>query len=233
MGIFTRIRRLLRANINDTLDKAEDPAKMLNFLVIEMQESLEQARSQVAEAMAAERRLAQQAQEAQRATDQWADRARLALVHGQEELAREALRRKLAAGDLAAYYQRAQTEQAEEVRKLRPSLDRLERRLLEAKARRTKLLAQVQTTKAQTIITRSVRQAVGSDAFEAFDHIAGQVEMAQHRAGAIAELSHNDLEENILVTAEAAAIERELSQIKGELGYIEGEVAPVALEHRE
>ena len=80
MPIFKRIRRLLEGSVQEVLDRAEHPMAALNALVLELCESLEQARGEVASAMAAERGLARQAADAQEAVVQWDERARRAVA---------------------------------------------------------------------------------------------------------------------------------------------------------
>lgn len=230
MGVMTRIQRVLKANLHDMLDRAEDPATMLNYLIIEMQESLEQAREETALAMAAEKRLAQQASEADHASEQWKRRAHLALKQGQEDLAREALRKQLAAEQLAVQYAKAHAEQSVAVAELRNALDLLQMRLRDARARRASLLAQLQATHAQQVIAHSLRQTIGYEAFDAFDRIAGTIASRQQYAVALTELNRGDGEDTFLIAEEQGAIEHRLHMMKQELGYLESQPEPRALE---
>jgi phage shock protein A len=227
--MFTRMRRILRQNLNELLERAENPARAIDSLVLEMQEELAQAREQVALAMAAEQRLAQQEAEAETASRQWEDRARRALEHSSEDLAREALRRQLASAQLAVFYRNAYNQQAQTTRQLRAALGKLEKRLEEARAKRVKLLAQIASTKAQHTMSRATPSAVGGNAFDAFDRISVQVETDERRAVAMAELSTDDLEDAFLMAEEQEAVEHQLTQLRRELGYA-GQEAPKALE---
>jgi phage shock protein A len=94
MGLFDRISRLMRANLNDMLSKAEDPEKILEKAIIDMQEDLVQLRQAVASAIASQKRSQQQYNQNQSQANQWQSRAQLALQKGDENLAREALQRK-------------------------------------------------------------------------------------------------------------------------------------------
>jgi phage shock protein A len=222
--MLARIRRILRANINDMLERAEDPAKMLNFLILEMQETLEQAQEEVAAAMAAEARLALLAEEAEASAQQWEGRARRAVEHGEDELAREALRRKLAAAELARHYEGERGLQGRSVAQMRASLDNLRKRLQEAKARRTVLLTHLQTAQAQRVVARSLRQAVmGDDAFAAFDRLALTVENERLKSAALVELNNDHLvEDAFLVSEETVAVEQELTMLKREVQGLPG-----------
>ncbi|MHB9026056.1 MAG: PspA/IM30 family protein [Armatimonadota bacterium] len=232
MGMLSRIRRVLRANINEMLERAEDPANMLNFLILEMQETLEQTQEEVATAMAAEARLAQLAQEAEASTHQWDGRARRAVEHGEDDLAREALRRKLAAADLARHYGRECEQQARAVAQMRDALDNLRKRLQEAKARRVILLTHLHTAQAQRVVARSLRHAVvGNDAFAAFDRLALHVENERLKSAALVELTNDHLvEDAFLVGEETTAVEGELTMLKREVHSLPGEEEVPALE---
>jgi phage shock protein A len=94
MGIFSRLAALIKANINDLINRSEDPEKMLNQIVLDMGEQLIEARKQVAASIADEKRLEKQAQEEGAKASEWERRAMLAVRAGDENLAKEALARK-------------------------------------------------------------------------------------------------------------------------------------------
>ena len=101
MGLFDRIRRVVGANLNDLVSKAEDPEKMLEQAILEMQEDLVQLRQGVAQAIAAQKRTEQQYNQAQNELNKWQRNAQLALQKGDENLARQALERKKTFGETA------------------------------------------------------------------------------------------------------------------------------------
>lgn len=226
MTLFTRIRKLLRASLNEALDATEDPVAALNYLMLKLCEHLERARTAVAAAMAAERRLAEQADEAGSAVRQWTERARRGLLNGAEDLAREALRRKRAAEEMVQYFGQALEEQHREVERLRAALGYLERRLQEARMARVKLLARVETARAQQVVTRSLQQTVGDGAFEEFDRLAARIETRQYREQALAALTMGSSEDAFALAEQDLLVERELSMLKDEL---QGVVEPPAL----
>ena len=94
MGFFNRVSRLLRANVNDLVSKAEDPVKILDQSVADMQEDLVKLRQAVALAIASQKRLRNQADQAEAQARTWYERAELALKKNEEDLAREALTRR-------------------------------------------------------------------------------------------------------------------------------------------
>ena len=105
MGLFDRLGRVVRANLNDLVSKAEDPEKVLEQAVIDMQEDLVQLRQAVARTIAEEKRTEQRLNQDTQEAKKWEDRAKLALTNGEENLAREALARKKSLTDTAAAYQ--------------------------------------------------------------------------------------------------------------------------------
>ena len=102
MGLFDRINRVIKANINELVSKAEDPEKLLEQSLVEMQEDLVQLRQAVASAIASQKRFGQQYSEAQDKVNTWHQRAQLALQKGDENLAREALQRKKSHAETAS-----------------------------------------------------------------------------------------------------------------------------------
>src|SRR5207237_3423372 len=94
MGIFSRLAQLIKSNINDLISKSEDPEKMLNQVVLDMNNQLVEAKKQVAASIADEKRLAKQAEQELANSAEWERRAMMALRAGNEDLAKEALNRK-------------------------------------------------------------------------------------------------------------------------------------------
>ena len=94
MGIFSRLAQLIKSNLNDLISRSEDPEKMLNQVVLEMNTQLNEAKKQVAASIADEKRLAKQFEQEQAKATEWEGRAMMALRAGNEELAKEALNRK-------------------------------------------------------------------------------------------------------------------------------------------
>lgn len=105
MGVFQKIAQLLKANINDLIEKAADPEKMLNQLIEDMEDQLQKARAEVANALADEKLLEKKVEENRKAAEDWQKKAELAVSKGEDELAVEALKRKREHERLAQEYQ--------------------------------------------------------------------------------------------------------------------------------
>ena len=183
MSLFNRIADIFKANINDMLDKAEDPEKMLKQMVIEMEESVNQTALAVAQAVANEKGLERKLEKARRETTDWEQKAMQALTAGREDLARAALEKKATTGrniaDLEPIY--AQAKGAAD--KMREQLNQLKAKLDEARTRQSTLIARSQAAKAQKQIAQSF-SGIGSDAFSKFDKYEEKIDKLEAEADA-------------------------------------------------
>ena len=126
MGLFDRISRIVRANVNEMVNKAEDPEKVLEQSIVDMQEDLVQLRQAVASAIATQKRSQQQYNQAESQANQWYSRAQLALQKGDEKLAKEALQRKSTYSETANTMKVSLDSQIVQVETLKRNLTALE-----------------------------------------------------------------------------------------------------------
>ncbi len=148
MGLLDRVSRVVRANLNDLVSKAEDPEKILDQALVDMQEDLVQMRQAVAGAIASQKRLQQQQIQAQTEANNWQQRAQLALQKGDEDLAREALLRKKPLTETAAALKTQVDQQTITVNSLKNNLIALEGKIAEAKTKKDMLKARASAAKA-------------------------------------------------------------------------------------
>lgn len=219
MSVWGRLRRIFGTSLHATVSRAEDPVRMVNYQVLEMQESVDRAREEIAKAMAAERRLAMQDVDTHRTAVGWEERARWALAHEDDELAREAIRRKIAAEEMGAYYRRARSQQAQTVSELRLTLERVVALLAQAKARRRALLAHHDAARAQQAAARAVSRVVGSDAAESFERLEEQSRQESSTAMAELVMTGQDTELRFQALEENESVELALHEMKRALGY--------------
>ncbi|MCS6999929.1 MAG: PspA/IM30 family protein [Bacteroidota bacterium] len=221
MSIFRRIADIFKANVNDVLDRAEDPEKMLKQMVLEMEESVNKATLAVAQAIANEKSLERKIAKAQEQSRDWQQKAVQALQAGREDLARAALEKKAVAdrnvADLQPIYEQAKATTA----KLRQQLDQLKAKLDEARARQSTLIARSQAAKAQKQIAQAF-SGVGSDAFAKFDKFEGKIEQLEAEASAFEQLAgeSTSLEQEFKMLGSSAAVEEELAKLKAALGQL-------------
>ncbi len=142
MALLERVSSLLRANLNDLLDKAEDPERLSKQILLDMENQLLQLKTQVAFAIADQHRLRKERKEQEDKWMQWRRKAELAVGKGEDDLARAALERSLSHSRLAEGYGQQHAEQVAEADNLRAAYTRLQTKLTETKGRVDLLLAQ-------------------------------------------------------------------------------------------
>jgi phage shock protein A len=182
MGILQRLRTLLASNINAAITKAEDPQKMLEQLVLDMQKQFADARQQVAVAMADEQRLKKQHENEARIAAEWEGKARKALAAGDEALARDVLARKAEHDRMAAEYKVQLDAQAQAVEQLRSALQQLNTKIEEAKRKKNLLVARAKRAEAQKTIHDTMSGVADNSAFEAFARMEGKVDQVEAEA---------------------------------------------------
>ena len=188
MGIFSRIGTLFKSNINDIISKAEDPEKMLNQVLLDMQSQLVEAKKQVAVSIADQKRLEKQRDEQADLAQEWERKAMLAVKAGDENLAREALKRKGEHdGQLAELSKQAQLQKAA-VDKLKDQLRSLNDKIEEAKRKKNILIARQKRAEAQKTIQSTMSGLSDTGAFDTFDRMSKKVDQIEAEAEADAEL---------------------------------------------
>jgi phage shock protein A len=188
-GFFARLARLIKANLNDLISKSEDPEKMLNQIVIDMGTQLEEAKKQVAVAIADEKRLAKQIEAEQAKSVEWERRAMMAVRANDDALAKEALTRQKDHATLAAQFQDQWQKQKAGVDQLKLALRALNNKIEEAKRKKGLLIARKKRAEAQKAIQETLGGLKSASAFEAFDEMAQRVERMEAEAEAGAELA--------------------------------------------
>lgn len=220
MGIFNRVSDIFKANINDTLDKAEDPEKMLKQMVLEMEESVNKATLAVGNAIANEKSLERKLLKAKEEVQNWHNKAVQAVNAGRDDLAKAALEKKALyernSRDLEPTYQQAKDISI----KMRSQLDALKSKLDEARTRQNTLIARSQAAKAQKQIAQAF-SGVGSDAFSKFDKFEHKVEQLESQAEAFGQLAgdNTSLDQQFKML-ESANTDSELLALKESMGKL-------------
>lgn len=218
MGIFDRIGRVVRANVNDMIDKAEDPEKVLEQSIRDMSDDLIKMRQAVAQAIASQKRTEQQYEKNQSEANTWQQRAQLALSKGDENLAREALMRKKTYSETAASLKAQLDAQSSQVGALRKNLTGLESKISEAKTKKDMLKARLSAAKANQQLQSTISNINSSSAAAAFERMEDkvlQMEAVSQSAGELAgfgeEQKWASLEAGTDVDDELAAMKAQLS----------------------
>jgi len=230
MGIFSRLATLIKANLNDLISKSEDPEKMLNQIVADMSTQLDEAKKQVASAIADEMRLAKQVESEQGLANEWERRAMLAVRAGDDALAKEALARKKEHGDLAEQYRQQSAKQKAGVDQLKIALRVLNNKIEEAKRKKGLLIARKKRAEAQKSIQETLGGLKSASAFEAFDEMSQKIEKMEAEAEAsatIAEEYSGDVLAHKFDKLEATAgADQDLLELKRKMGLAPPAPAP-------
>lgn len=205
MGIFDRLSRLVRSNLNDLIARAENPEKMLIQVIEDMRKQLAQAKQEVAVAIADERKLRAQMEEERKQAQEWERRARLAIREGRDDLAKQALMRGQEHANNAAEMEEQWEKHRSETERLKDSLRQLNSKIEEAKRKKNLLIAKQKRAQAQKRIHETMAGMQDKSAFRAFDQMVEKVEETERKALAAAEVTE-DLEGDDL-TREFAMLE--------------------------
>jgi phage shock protein A len=218
MGVLDRVSTLVRANINDLISRAEDPEKVIRQLLLDMNNQLIQVKTQVAAAIADERRLQKRYEENQKKADEWQRKAELAVERGQDDLAKEALSRKLTFQQVADGFKQQWTEQSAQVEQLKEALGQLEAKISEANTKKDLLIARSRRAKAETNIRKTLAGVDAGGALSEFERMEEKVEEDEARAKAYADLDQDTLDEKFKQLEEEDELSRELAALKSKMG---------------
>jgi phage shock protein A len=217
MGLFDRLSRVVRANLNDMVSKAEDPEKMLEQAVSDMQEDLVQVRQAVARAIAEQRQTEQKYSKDQSEANKWEQRAKLALSKGDETLAREALKRKKDFTETAAILKNQLDQQTVQVESLRKNLIALESKISEAKTKKNMLVARSRAAKANEELQKTLGSIDTSSSMSAFERMEEKVVQIEARSQAYGELGGIGIENQFAALESGSDVDDELALLKAEM----------------
>lgn len=217
MGLFDRVSRLIRSNVNAAVSSAEDPEKILDQTILDMQEDLVQFRQAVATAIASQKRLEQQYNQNQTQANEWYRRAQLALKKGDETLAREALTRKQSFAETATSLKAQLDSSAAQVTKLKRNMTALESKLAESKTKKEMLKARARAAKANEQLNRTISSVDTSSAMAAFERMEDKVLQMEASSEALTELAGDSLESQFVSLEMGGDVDFELDAMKQEL----------------
>ena len=224
MGLFDRVGRLFRANLNDLVSRAEDPAKILEQSVADMQSDLVKLRQAVATAIASQKRIQNQAEQAQTQAQTWYQRAELALKKGEDDLAKEALSRRKTYQETATALNTQLSSQAGQVEMLKKNLLALEGKIAEARTKKDMLKARAQAAQAQEQLQGAVGGMSADSSMAAFERMEDKVQAMEARGQAAAEIAGADLDSRFQALEAGDDVDAELQALKASLNP-----TPVAL----
>jgi phage shock protein A len=214
MAVLERVATLVRANLNDLIDRAEDPEKMIKQVILDMENQLLQVKTQVAIAMADQHLLVKRQKEQQDQAAEWMRKAELAVDKGQDDLARAALERYQSFTRLADGYTHQVADQRVQVETLRNALAKLDQKLAEARAKADMLIAQHRRARAADSASEAQLAMGDNSNVAAFDRLRHKVMRSEAVSQAKSDLISDDVERRFDQLEKEDQIGRLLSELK-------------------
>ncbi len=218
MGILDRMSQILRANLNDLLNHAEDPEKMLNQILRDMEEAIKQGQSQVAEQIAQEKLIQADLDEAQRNAAEWSKKAELAVSKDRDDLAREALRRVNDYNQQVEIYQKQLDVQRAAVQKLKTDLQALQSKYEEARRNKEMLITRAKRAAAQKQISAASAKISSVDYSSELARMERRIQEEEARAAAADEIQATSVDEQFKQLGEDDSVDQQLAELKKKLG---------------
>ena len=214
MALLERVSTLVRANLNDLIDKAEDPEKMIKQVIIDMQNQLLQVKTQVAVSIADLHLLEKKQAENEEKRNEWMRKAELAVDKGQDELARAALERHQSYQQLAESFRQQVDSQRQQVENLKTAFHKLEQKLTEAESKKDVLIARQRRARASSKAS-DAHAAIGDQSKQAtFDRMKDKVSHGEAISQAKAELLADDVDDQFVRLEKEDEIGRLLQELK-------------------
>ncbi|AFZ57055.1 PspA/IM30 family protein [Anabaena cylindrica FACHB-243] len=217
MEVMKRILRVIRSNLNDLVNGAEDPEKVMERAFLEMQENLVQLRQGVACAIATQKRTERQAIAAQSQVEEWYRRAQLALQQGNESLAREALTKRQAYQETSASLSLQMDQQQVVVGKLKQDMRTLELKIVEVKTKKDMYIARARSAQASYKLQEMLSGVSATTSLSAWERMEEKVLQMEAQTEVIAQLSSDDLETRFAKLKSSNNIDAELTAMKTQM----------------
>lgn len=221
MGIFSRTRDIIAANFNDLLDKADDPAKMIRMIILEMEETLVEVRASAARTIADQKEMHRHTIKLDKLQADWGEKAQLALSKDREDLARAALVEKKKAGDMADQLKVEIGVLDDALRAYEQDIEKLQNRLREARSRQTAIAARLESAENRVKLRTLLASERVDEAMSRFDQLERRVDYAEGRADALSladgSQTPKSLADQISELAGSDKIDEELEAMKAAL----------------
>ncbi len=227
MGIFSRISDIFKSNVNDLIDRAEDPEKMVKQIILDMDKELQKSTQALGKAVASERMAEKQLNDAVRKSADWEAKAKAALAAGNTDLAKRALSQKVKADEEVNTYREMHETISNQTDAIKEQVETLKAKMAEAKSRQAMLIARSQMADTQKSLAQSIGGVDTSSSFDKFNRMEEKVlrkeaeaEAYSEMAGASAAKDYDTFEQ---LQADAK-VDSELQRLMAEMG----QTAPAA-----
>lgn len=224
MNLFDRFTRVAKSNLNNIVKNLEDPEKVMNQAVEDMQGDLVKVRQSYAEVTATQRRLMKQKEQAEALANDWYQRAQLALQKNEDGLAKEALTRRQQQLEVVQSVQQQVDAQTSAIDQLYNSMQTLESKIMEAKAKKDQMIARARTAQSTQKVNDMLSGVTGKTSMDAFTRMEEKVEALEASAEVSAEMGNlnalpgGDIEKEFKMLEAGTAVDDELKRMKGLLG---------------
>ncbi|MEH3106117.1 MAG: phage shock protein PspA [Sphingomonas fennica] len=219
MGIFSRTRDIIAANVSDMLDKADDPAKTIRMIILEMEETLIEVRAAAARTIADQKEMRRQIARLGQVQSGWMEKAELAMSKGREDLARAALAERQKAATLADQLGEEAATLDEALSASEADIAKLQAKLREARARQNSLATRLESARNRERMREMVSGTRVDDAFARFEQLERRVDLAEGRADALnlGGGGQPSLEEEIAALRDGDAVDEELAALRARM----------------
>jgi len=219
MGIFSRTRDIIAANFTDLLDKAEDPAKMIRMIILEMEETLVEVRASAARTIADQKEMRRHITKLGALQESWTEKAELALSKGREDLAKAALVERQKAADMAEQLSSEITVLDDALKGAEEDIAKLQNKLREARTRQNSIVTRLESAHNRVKLREMYAGPKIADAFSRFEIMERRVDLAEGRADALGlGQPTKSLEEEIAELRSSEKIDAELAALKARVG---------------
>ena len=216
MGVFSRFTDIINSNINNLLDKAEDPAKMVRLIIQEMEDTLVEVRSTSAKTLADKKDLARQVKRFEKDAQQWQDKAELALSKGREDLARAALMEKKKCVEGATSLVDELTHIDDHITKLQDEISQLQEKLSDAKARQKAIVMREKTANSRLKVKKNIDSDRVNDALSRFDQYERKIDDIEAQVESY-DMGSKTLADEIEELSADENVDDELAQLKAKM----------------
>jgi phage shock protein A len=214
MGIFSRTRDIIAANVTDLLDKAEDPAKMIRMIILEMEETLVEVRASAARTIADQKEMRRQIGKLDRLQEGWVEKAELAISKNREDLAKAALFERQKAADMADQL-KAEIEVLDDaLRASEADIAKLQGKLREARARQNAIMTRMESAHNRARLRELYSGPKVDDAFSRFDVLERHADLAEGHADSLAIGGPRTLDDEIAELRNSDKVDAELEALK-------------------
>lgn len=219
MSMFERISDLVKSNINDLIDKAENPEKMVKQIIIDMEDQLRKATQGLGTAIGSLNQVKKQLTNAQEQSNVWKSKAKSCLEQGNEELAKQALANKVKQDEMVKQYQEMATSMEAQVNEIKSQIDILKQKLEEARSKQSMLVARSQMADAKSQMAKTLGNMDSKSAFAKMEKMEQKIEAKESQADAFSEISGVQESENdpFAQMDKENSINEELEKLKKEM----------------